>query len=76
MINHCQYLGSEQDPWNGPVHYCGQQTLKGKSYCHDHYWQVYARGSAIAGRRNEREIDREIADLKAIQELDMGCDDV
>jgi hypothetical protein len=45
-------------------------VISGKSYCGDHYWLVYKRGTAIAGKKREREIDREIESLKQQQELD------
>jgi hypothetical protein len=64
----CQYIGPEQTNW--PFTLCGCQTLQGKSYCGDHYWTVYKKGTAIAGRRNEKAIDREIEDLKRQQEID------
>lgn len=67
----CQWIGPEQDPLRDyPIKYCGCQTLAGKSYCGEHYWKVYARGTAIAGRRNERAIDAEIEELKRLQELE------
>ncbi len=71
----CQYLGPEFDPrtWpynEKPTPYCGCQTLTGKSYCGDHYWKIYKRGTAIAGRKNEKAIDQEIEDLKKQQEID------
>jgi hypothetical protein len=49
---------------------CGCQTLQGKSYCGDHYWTVYKKGTATAGRRKEKEVEQEIAELKRLQELD------
>ena len=66
----CQYIGPEQDPMRGPLHYCGAQSLQGKSYCGDHYWKIYQRGTAIAGRRKEKAIDQEIEALKKQQEID------
>ncbi len=69
-IKGCQYIGKEQDPRKGPVTYCGAQTITGKAYCGDHYWVVYKKGTAIAGRKKEKEIDREIEDLKKQQEID------
>jgi hypothetical protein len=55
---------------------CGGQTLKGKSYCGDHYWTVYKKGTATAGRRKEKEVEQEIAELKRLQELDLEEEDV
>lgn len=64
----CQYIGPEQT--ESPFKMCGCRTLAGKSYCGDHYWIVYKKGSASAGRRNEKAIDAEIADLKRQQEVE------
>ena len=69
-IRECQWIGPEQDPRKGPIHYCGSAVLTGKAYCGDHYWLVYKRGTAIAGKKKEKAIDQEIADLKRQQELD------
>lgn len=66
----CQYIGPEQDPRRGPVTYCGQRTIEGKSYCHEHYYVVYKKGTAIAGKKKERAIDAEIEELKRQQEID------
>ena len=66
----CQYIGPEQDPRKGPVHYCGKATVEGKSYCHEHYWIVYQKGSAIAGRRKERELERQIEMIKHAEEIE------
>jgi hypothetical protein len=66
----CQYIGPEQDPRKGPVTYCGCKTIEGKSYCHEHYYVVYQRGTAVAGRRKEKAIDQEIEALKRQQEID------
>jgi len=69
-IRECQWIGPEQDPRRGPLQYCGSAVISGKSYCGDHYWLVYKRGTAIAGKKREREIDREIESLKQQQDLD------
>lgn len=69
-IRECQWIGPEQDPRKGPVHYCGVAVLQGKSYCGEHYWRVYQRGTALAGKKKERAIDAEIAALAAAQEKD------
>lgn len=71
----CQYLGPEFDArtwdyFNKPTPYCGCKTIEGKSYCGDHYWVVYKKGSATAGRRNEKAIEQEIQELKKQQEID------
>jgi hypothetical protein len=64
----CQYIGPEQKEW--PFVMCGHKTLEGKSYCGDHYYVIYKRGSASSGRRAEKEVDKEIAELKRQQELE------
>ncbi len=67
----CQYIGPDQDPLkHHPIKYCGAQSLEGKSYCGDHYWVVYRKGSATAGRRQEKEIEKEIEQLKLQQEIE------
>jgi len=69
-IRECQWIGPEQDPRRGPIHYCGAPVITGKNYCGDHYWRVYQRGTAIAGKKKEKVIDAEIAALKRQQEID------
>ena len=66
----CQWIGPDQDPRKGPINYCGKPTLEGKSYCHDHYYVVYQKGTAVAGRRKEKAIEKEIEELKRAQELE------
>jgi hypothetical protein len=67
-MHECQYIGPEQT--DHPFTMCGCRALAGKSYCGDHYWIVYKKGSASAGRRNEKAIDAEIADFKRQQEVE------
>jgi hypothetical protein len=68
----CQYLGPEYDAHRhrGPTPFCGAVTISGKSYCHDHYYVVYKRGTSVNGRRREKEVEKEIAELKRQQELE------
>ena len=66
----CQYIGPEQDPRKGPVQYCGKPTVEGKSYCHEHYWIVYQKGTSVNGRRKERAVEKEIEELKRVQEIE------
>jgi hypothetical protein len=68
----CQYLGPEYDPRKhmGATPYCGCQTLTGKSYCGEHYYKVYQKGTAIAGKKKEKAIEQETAELKQLQEMD------
>jgi len=77
MTTGCQFIGSEQDPHRDyPLKQCGSTVIAGKSYCHDHYWRVYQKGSATAGRRREKAIEQEINELKQLQELDLENEDV
>ncbi len=71
----CQYLGPEFDArtwdyFNKPTPYCGCKTVEGKSYCHEHYYVIYKKGSAPSGRKKEKEIDQELEALKRQQEID------
>lgn len=71
-MGQCQYLGPEYEPrtHKGATPYCGAKTIEGKSYCHDHYYVVYQKGTAVAGRRREKAVEKEIAELKRAQELE------
>jgi hypothetical protein len=68
MTAGCQWIGPEQTEY--PYTMCGCQSLTGKVYCGDHYWRVYKKGTAIAGRTAEKAVEKEIAELKAQQELE------
>ena len=77
----CTYLGPEFDPrthnyMESPTPYCGCQTLEGKSYCADHYYVVYKKGSSNL-KNNTKAIEAEIAEIElkrliAEQEADEG----
>ena len=69
MSEGCQYIGPEQVKW--PYTMCGCKTVTGSVYCGEHYWKVYQKGSAIAGRTREKSVDREIEELKELQDADM-----
>lgn len=71
----CQYLGPEFDPrtWNyneAPTPYCGKPVVGGKNYCADHYYVVYKKGTSVNGKRREKEVEKEIEDLKRQQEIE------
>lgn len=69
-MSECQYLGPDQDPFRTwPVTYCGKRTLEGKSYCEDHHYLIYKRGSSNL-KNNTKAIDAEIAELKRLQEIE------
>ena len=65
----CQYIGSEQTKW--PFTMCGQKSIAGKSYCAEHYHQMYKKGSSNTGaRKMEKLIDKELSELKRQQEIE------
>jgi hypothetical protein len=74
MSEGCQYLGPEFDArtwdYHKPTPYCGKPTLAGKSYCHEHYHVVYRKGTTVNGKRKEKEIEKEIEELKRQQEIE------
>lgn len=63
----CQWIGPEQTEW--PYTMCGKKNLTGKSYCGEHYHKMYQKGSAVAGKRKEKAIEAEIAELALAQEI-------
>lgn len=72
MISTCQYIGPEQDPMvHFPIKMCGCKTLHGKSYCAEHYWVVYDKGTSVNGKRKSKAIEQEIEELKQQQEAEM-----
>lgn len=61
--------------WIGQGEGCTCDALEGKSYCEEHYWQVYQKGTALGKRKKDiRTADsvRMIEQLmdEAIQELE------
>jgi hypothetical protein len=69
-MSECQYIGSDQDPLRSwPVKYCGKKSLEGKSYCEEHYYVVYKKGSSNL-KNNTKAIEAEIAELKRLQEIE------
>jgi len=75
MEDGCQYLGPEFDvrTWdynNKPTPYCGCKTVVGKAYCAEHYYTVYKKGTSVNGKRKEKEVEKEIAELKRQQEIE------
>lgn len=67
----CQWMGPEVDPLRDwPVKKCGCTVINGTSWCADHYWKVYKKGSSVSGKTRAKEIDEEIKELKRLQEMD------
>ena len=65
----CQWIGPEQDPRKGPVHYCGKPNLTAKSYCADHFYKVYQGGTSVNGKRAEKLLQKEIESVKLAEEI-------
>lgn len=62
----CQWMGSDLHV-DEPK--CGCPTVGGTSWCGDHYWRVYRKGTSIAGKTRAKEIDAEIADIQKAHDL-------
>ena len=56
--NGCQWVGPEQDPQLAPLDYCGNPIFL-RSYCHDHVWKVYKKGSGINNKKKIKELEKE-----------------
>ena len=63
----CQYIGPEQvEP---PYTYCVREVFPGKSYCEDHVWVVYKKNTSVGNKKKLKEIERELAEVKRLQEI-------
>lgn len=67
-MSKCQWIGHGQG--------CSNDIVKDRSYCEDHIWIVYQKGTALGKRRKDlRTVDqiRILDDLmnQAIQELEL-----
>ncbi len=70
-VRECQWIGPEQDPLKGPIHYCGATNLwPGRSYCEEHVWQVYRKGTSMGTKRKNKAIEKELADVKRLEEIE------
>jgi hypothetical protein len=67
-ITECQYIGSEQKQY--PFTVCGDKLFPGRSYCEQHLWTVYKKGTDVNGKRKVKEIEKELAELKRIEEIE------
>jgi hypothetical protein len=67
-ITECQYIGAEQKEW--PFTVCGDKLFPGRSYCEHHLWTVYKKGTDVNGKRKVKEIEKELAELKRIEEIE------
>ncbi len=67
----CQYIGPDADPQKGPLEFCGKLPLwPGRAYCEDHVWRVYQRGTAQGMSRKNKAIEKELAEIKKLEEID------
>ena len=67
-ITECQYIGAEQKEY--PFKMCGDKLFPGRSYCEHHLWMVYKKGTDVNGKRKVKEIEKELAELKRIEEIE------
>ena len=66
----CQWVGPEQDPQVAPLQFCGCLPLwPGRSYCEEHVWRVYQKGTAVGVSRKNKQIEKELAELKRLEEI-------
>jgi hypothetical protein len=71
----CQWIGPEQDPSRGPVKMCGCKPLwPGRSYCEEHVWRVYQKGTGIGTKRKNKAIEKEINEIRELEQRE--ADDV
>lgn len=62
----CQWIGDGQG--------CSHTAVDGRSYCEEHLWMVYQKGSARARRKKDERVAAQVWDLEnafneAVQEL-------
>jgi hypothetical protein len=66
----CQWVSPEQDPQRAPLEFCGCLPLwPGRSYCEEHVWRVYQKGSALGQSRKNKAIEKELSELKRLEEI-------
>ena len=54
-VDQCQWIGPEQE---GPSYKytCACKPIEGRSYCEEHQWQVYQKGTHLARRKKDTRI--------------------
>jgi hypothetical protein len=45
-------------------------VFPGKSYCEDHVWLVYKKNTNTGNKRKIKEIEKELAEIKLIEEVE------
>jgi hypothetical protein len=53
----CQWLGNQD-------HICGGKPVAGKWYCTEHYDRMYVKGSALAGKRKAKQLEKELREAE------------
>jgi hypothetical protein len=67
-VGGCQYIGPEQK--ESPFTMCGCKSLwPGKVYCEEHVWKVYQKGTSKGNKRKIKEIEKEFAEVKRLEEI-------
>lgn len=67
----CQWVGPEQDPRLAPLQFCGCVPLwPGRNYCEEHVWKIYKKGTAAGMQRKNKQIEKELAEIKRLEEAD------
>jgi len=65
----CQWIGAEQK--EAPFTMCGCKHLwPGRAYCEEHVWKVYQKHSAAGTVRKNKAIEKEMAEIKRLEEID------
>lgn len=59
----CQYYGEAKRA-------CGEPTQQGKSYCADHVWKVYQRGTSKSKSRADAAFERVIQRIETLEDID------
>jgi len=61
VIKLCQWIGDDEDHPS-----CGRDVFaEGKSYCEEHHWRVYTKGTALRKRHKDLRIDNAIWDTES-----------
>lgn len=66
-MTECQWIGNGEG--------CSKSAINGRSYCEDHIWAVYQKGTALGRRRKDQQRVDNIRTLnqlfdEAVQELE------
>ncbi len=68
LVTGCQYIGPEQKEY--PFTMCGCKPFPGRVYCEDHIWTVYKKGTSTGNKRKIAAIEKELAEIKLIEEVE------